>query len=117
MTIQSLHPTNESVLPVVELHLVGPIDVSSLISLSERIDDAISLAPERLVIDVSRCDYMDAQAMRVFLDAHRSMWLQGGRLVLRGVNSAAMRLLNMVGMQDVFAFDDLADRALCSPSG
>jgi len=115
MTVQSLHPTNENVLPVVELHLVGPLDVSSLISLSERIDDAMSLAPERLVVDLSRCDYMDAQAIRVLLDAHRSMWLQGGRLALRGVNSAAMRLLNIVGVQDVFAFDDLAEGALCSP--
>lgn len=115
MTVQSLHATNESLLPVVELCLVGPIEVSALISLSERIDDAMSLAPDRLVVDLSRCDYMDAQAIRVLLDAHRSMWLQGGRLVLRGVNTAAMRLLAMVGVQDVFAFDQL-DGALCSPS-
>ncbi len=112
MTVQTLHPATESVLPLVELRLVGPLDVSSLISLSEQIEDAMSLAPRRLVVDLSECDYMDAQAIRVLLDGHRAMWLQGGRLLLRGVNPAAMRLLSIAGVLHVFTFDDRADRGL-----
>lgn len=112
MTVQTLNPPIESVLPMVELRLVGPLDVSSLIRLGEQIDDAVSLAPERLVVDLSQCDYMDAQAIRVLLDGHRAMWLQGGRLLLRGVNPAAKRLLAIAGVQDVFSFDEPANWAL-----
>jgi anti-anti-sigma factor len=112
MTIQTLNPSTESVLPMVELRLVGPLDVSSLIRLGEQIDDAVSLAPNRLVVDLSQCDYMDAQAIRVLLDGHRAMWRQGGRLLLRGANPAAMRLLSIAGVQHVFTFDDRTDRGL-----
>lgn len=108
MTFQTLPPITENVLPMVELCPVGPLDVSSLISLSEQLDDAMSLEPQRLVVDLSQCDYMDAQAIRVLLDGHRTMWLQGGRLLLRGVNPAALRLLSIAGVQDVFTFEDQA---------
>lgn len=108
MTAQTLAPHTDSLLPIIELLVVDSLDVSTLIRFSEQLEDAITLRPDRLVVDLAGCDYMDAQAIRVLMDTHRSLWLQGGRLTLRGVNPATMRLLTLAGVRDVFAIDNHA---------
>jgi anti-anti-sigma factor len=107
MTAQTLARSADSLLPVIELLVVDSLDISTLMQFSEQLDDAITLRPERVVVDLSRCDYIDAQAIRVLMDTHRSLWLQGGRLTLRGVGASTMRLLALAGVRDVFTFEAL----------
>ncbi len=108
MTAPTLAPHTTSLLPNIELIVVNSLDVSTLIRFSEQLEDAITLRPDRLVVDLSACDYVDAQAIRVLMDTHRGLWLQGGRLTLRGVNPATMRLLTLAGVRDVFSIDNHA---------
>ena len=105
MTVQTLSPRTNSLLPVIEYVVVDSLDISTLIHFSEQLEEAVTLRPARVVVDLSTCDYIDAQAIRVLMDTHRSLWLQGGRLILRGVSVQTMRLLTLTGVRDVFTFE------------
>jgi anti-anti-sigma factor len=95
-----------SALPVVEIKVVEPLDVSTLHSFHDQLEDALSLRPERLTVDLTECAYIDAQAIRVLIDAHCDLYALGGRLVLRGVRSSTRRLLGLAGVGDVFSVED-----------
>lgn len=94
-----------SVLPVVQIDVLDALDVSTLMRLSEQLEEAVSLDPDRVVVDLSRCAYTDAQAIRVLLDAHAALRARGGRLCLRGAGTDTLRLLSVVGLDDVFALE------------
>ncbi len=94
-----------SVLPVLELRLEGDLDISTLPVLRERLEEALSLGPRRLVVDFAACRYLDAQAILVLLEAHRAMWRREGRLVLRHCSSATTRLLALAGVLNVFEIE------------
>lgn len=111
MTAPTLTHHRDAVLPIIELRVVETLDVSQLMRLSEQLEDAITLRPERLVVDLTCCDFVDAQAIRVLMDAHRAIWKRGGRLVLRGVNAATLRLLAIAGVRDVFTLEPVNNLA------
>lgn len=88
--------------PLLEVRLQEDLDIAALASLQDQLDDAVLLRPARLVIDFSGCRYLDAQAIRVLVDTHRALWREGGRLVLKGCNEDALRLLALAGVLEVF---------------
>jgi len=90
---------------VIEIHVDDSLDVSTLEAFATRMDEAVDLRPARLVVDLSQCSYLYAQAIRILLQAHREIWLLGGRLVLRGCNADTVRLLDLVGVLDVFELE------------
>lgn len=102
MTAIASEPTGQTMLPEVELRLTDDLDISTLHLLREQMEDAISLRPHRLIIDLQACRYLDAQAITVLLEAHRGMWRIQGRLVLRGCSPETLRLLAIAGVLNVF---------------
>lgn len=95
------------VLPVVEVKVLDPLDESTLMQLSEQLDDAFSLRPQELVVDLSGCAYMDAQAIRILMDTHIRQFNAGRHMTLRGVNTAAQRLLTIAGVGEVFRMKEV----------
>lgn len=92
-------------LPRIEVCVNDELDISTLPRLRAQLDDALSLRPDQLLIDLSGCRYLDAQAIVVLLEAHRLAYRSGGRLVLRGANAAALRLLYLAGVGEVFSYE------------
>lgn len=105
MTVLASDRMTARPLPVIQIDVCDVLDASTLMRFSEQLDEAVSLDPEVLVVDLSRCPYMDAQAIRVLMDAHRTIWVSGGRLTLRGVSADTLRLLSVAGLADVFAVE------------
>jgi anti-anti-sigma factor len=103
MTATTLPTT--SVLPLVEIHLDNDLDIGTLPALREKITDALSLHPKLLVLDFSRCRYLDAQAISVLLETNRAAWRSGGRLVLRACSEPTVRLLALAGVLRVFELE------------
>ena len=60
------------------------------------------MGPERVVVDLSNCSFVDAAAVNVLLDAHREAWRSGGRLSLRGPSPRLRRLFELAHVNDVF---------------
>jgi anti-anti-sigma factor len=94
-----------SLVPLVELDVDGDLDVTQAIELSEQLEDALRVRPQRLVIRLDRCPHLDAQVVRVLLDAHRALWETGGRLILSGCRPETSRLLDIMGLADVFEIE------------
>ncbi len=85
------------------------LDIATLPQLRERLELALSTSPARLVVDLTDCVFLDAQAMNVLLDAHRQAWRQGGLLTLRGCSPQCLRLLALAGLVGVFDLEPAGD--------
>ena len=93
---------------VVTIEVAGDLDLGSVARVRERLHDALSLRPAQLVVDLSRCDFVDASALTMLLDVHRRAWRGGGVLTLKGCSPRVLRLLSLTGLRRVF---DLAQPA------
>jgi anti-anti-sigma factor len=92
--------------PHVELFCDEELNQTTLPLLRAKLEEAMTLRPGHLVVNLSACRYLNAQAVLVLLEAHRAIWQAGGRLVLRGCGTENMRLLVLAGVQQVFEFED-----------
>ncbi|GAB1692904.1 STAS domain-containing protein [Krasilnikovia sp. M28-CT-15] len=72
------------------------------------IDDAMALSPRRLIVDLHGCPVMDAAAIEVLRQAHRSMIAVGGQLILRRPRGRVRRILRLAGLDHVFHLEDAA---------
>lgn len=91
---------------VVEVVVEGDLDAGSVPRVRETLDDALSLHPGRLVVDLSQCPFVDASALTMLLDVHRRAWRAGGVLTLRGCSPRVLRLLSLTGLGRVFDLSD-----------
>ena len=71
--------------------------VASEFDLRGRLDAALSTAPTLVVVDLSRCHYLDAPGLRVLVEARDRASREGVRLELRGCSPEALRLLQAAG--------------------
>lgn len=87
---------------VVEVVVDGDLDLVNVERVRDTLDDALSLRPGRLVVDLSDCPFVDASALTMLLDVHRRAWRAGGLLTLRGCSPRVLRLLSLTGLRRVF---------------
>ena len=78
------------------------LDVETLPRIRADLDEALRERPYRLVVDLTRCPFVDAAAMAMLLEAHRTTSRYGGQLVLHGCTSRVLRLLSLTGLGRVF---------------
>jgi anti-anti-sigma factor len=82
--------------------VTGPLDVTTLPRVRAQLEQALAGRPGRLVVDLSACTFVDASALAVLLELHRSMSRAGGVLTLRGCCPRVLRLLSLTGLRRVF---------------
>jgi anti-anti-sigma factor len=90
----------------VTVPVAGALDVTTLPRVREQLEQAAAGRPDRLVVDLSDCSFVDASALAVLLDLHRRLSRTGGVLTLSGVRPRVLRLLSLTGLRRVF---DLAE--------
>jgi len=91
---------------VVEVVVEGELDLAGVERVRDTLDDALSLRPARLVVDLKDCPFVDASALTMLLDVHRRAWRAGGVLTLRGCSPRVLRLLSLTGLRRVFDLSD-----------
>ena len=84
------------------VEVVGELDLSSVARTREQLHDALAAEPAQLVVDLSRCTFVDASALSMLLDVHRRAWRTGSVLTLRGCSPRVLRLLSLTGLRRVF---------------
>ena len=88
----------------VVIHVQGELDACNhrelRRSLADLIDDQGHMAIE---LDLSDLDFIDSTGLQVLLDAHRRLARKGGQLTLRSPRRPVTRVLEICGLQDVFA--------------
>jgi len=100
--LTDLRWTTPGTTPLVEILVNESMDVTTVPRLQDRLEDALRMRPERLVIDLAGCPFVDATALALLLDVHRRARRQGGQLVLRAPSPRVLRAITLTGLQNVF---------------
>ena len=90
----------------VTLQVCNELDIAEVHHLREQLMDALAVRPRAVVVDLSRCPFLDAQALTPLLDAHRGARRLQVEFALAGLRPQALRLLALAGLQDVFTVLD-----------
>jgi anti-anti-sigma factor len=82
-----------------EIEVEGELDLA----VSERLRAAIERAREErhhVLMDLSRCDFIDASALAVLVQGHRDLREHDLQLLLYGVRGQVQRLLSITGVTE-----------------
>ena len=99
---------------VLILGLEGRLDAISSKIFEEKALATIDAGETRLVIDLSRLDYVSSAGLRVFLLASKRLNPAGGKLVLCSLQEPVKEVFEIVGFYSILAIVGSRDEALKS---
>jgi len=94
----------------------GELDVTS----SQRFDDCLSeaaAASDRVILDMSKVDFMDTTALAVIVAHWRRQADEGGAFLLAGARYRYTKALWITGLADRLPMYDTAEEALAALAG
>jgi anti-anti-sigma factor len=94
--------TSERTSAPVLVEVQGELDLACVARVRETLHLALAERPARIVVDLSRCGFVDASALAMLVDVHRRLARIGGVLTLRGCSPRVLRLLSLTGLRRVF---------------
>lgn len=87
--------------PPLEVRVTTPLSAATAGYIGGLLDNAVTLRPAHLIIDLTECEYLDATGIGLLLDIHRRTWQGGGRLTLRGMSPRLQRILTLARVDRV----------------
>lgn len=96
----------ETTTPLVEVLVNERFDVTTALRMRDRLEDALRMRPERLVVDLGACPAFDASGLRVLLEVHCDAIRGGSRLVLRHAGERVRRVIALSGLEGVFSIEE-----------
>lgn len=84
----------------VTLVLRGEIDLASAPALERKLEDAESLLPRRIVLDLAGLDFIDSAGIHLLIDAQQRAQADGHQLILTHVPAHATRLFRLTGINE-----------------
>lgn len=90
----------------------GEIDLYTAPTLQAQLTDVIRDGPAQVVIDLSGVEFCDSTGMNVLLVALKRVRERDGSLVLAGPQSPVRRILEITGLDTVFAVYPTVDEAV-----
>ncbi|MFC4018481.1 STAS domain-containing protein [Micromonospora sp. GCM10011542] len=94
-----LQPTSYA-LPLVEV-CITQLDLACVAETGAAFDGLLALRPQRVVVDLAGCRYIDAAAIGLLLDVHRRLTRMDGVLVVRNPNHRIQRILHHARLDQV----------------
>jgi anti-anti-sigma factor len=85
------------------LRLAGELDLSTAPRLSDRIDEVLSDGRFRVVVDLTAVTFCDSTGMSAFVRGHYRCTEGGGWLRLVGARGTVARVLQISGLDTLFA--------------
>ena len=96
------------------LGLEGRLDAVSSKMFEEKVLALVDGGETRIVIDLSRLDYVSSAGLRVFLVASKRLTPVGGKVVLCSVQEPVKQVFDIVGFYSIFSILNSKDEALNS---
>lgn len=85
------------------IYLYGEIDHHSAVGLRQELDEEIlRRQPARLVLDLSRIEFMDSAGLGLLMGRYRLMQSIGGVMVISNANERVLKILRLAGMERFF---------------
>jgi anti-sigma B factor antagonist len=114
------YPTSKR-MPAYELKVEGDVDLDTVSELEGRLARVIALGWAPILLDLSRCGFIDSSGIRALLRAHRELLRRRGplrpALALVALTSSMRRALELTAVDSVipiFPTDTAAVEALTS---
>jgi anti-sigma B factor antagonist len=84
------------------VHVRGDLDASGAPALRAQLVSTIETAPRRVVLDLSRVDFVDSLGLSMLVAAHRRAEEVGIELHLASPSPASRRVLEITRLTDLF---------------
>ncbi len=98
----SLAPSTPVTPAVLTVPVIGELDLATVAKVRVRLDEALARRPRSLVVDLSRCSFVDATSLTMLLEVHRACCRLGLDFALAGVGARVQRVLSLTGLRGVF---------------
>ena len=89
--------------------LSGELDRAASPWFAEALAETTGMWRQRLVLDLSNLDFVDAAGLGAIVRARNAMWSHAGDLTLRAPSRFAARVLEIVGLEGMVSQGKLAD--------
>ena len=96
------------------LGLEGRLDAVSSKMFEEKVLALVDGGERRIVIDLSRLDYVSSAGLRVFLVVSKRLTAAGGKVVLCSLQEPVKQVFDIVGFYSIFSILNSKDEALNS---
>ena len=93
----------------------GQIDLHVSAKIAGSIAELIKEKPARLVVDLSRVNYIDSSGLAVLINGMRDMEDYGGLFILAGVRDEVRPILESARLENFFLIFPSVDEALAAP--
>lgn len=100
--------------PCVEVVVTGELDAWSAPRINDVLEQAMSLSPQQVIIDLAGCPSIDAAGIILLLDAHRRAMRSGGTVALRSPSARLCRNLRLAHVDRVL---HVIDPEAAAPGG
>ena len=97
--------------PWTVLGLEGEIDLYTAPKLKEQISELIGSERSRIVVDLSRVEFLDSTGLGVLIGGLKRARERGGELALAGPTEPVRKVLSITGLDKVFSLHDSVDAA------
>jgi anti-sigma B factor antagonist len=97
------------------LRVAGELDLATISVLRDALDSVPEIGVRRVVLDVTKLEFISAAGVRIALEAQRRLARHGGQLVLRGPNALLMRVLRAAEVESEFQIDQPRDGGMAAP--
>lgn len=89
----------------IRVRLTGELDIASVPAFA-RVEAAVGASPgRRVIIDLSDVTFLDAAALRVFVNARATAEQRGGSFGVLGVRAHLLRIFEMTDLEDLLVVD------------
>jgi len=89
-----------------ELVVAGEVDIATAPLLRSDLHRIIQGGATEVTIDMAGVDFIDSAGLGVLIGAVGRLRERGGRLMLRHLQPAARKVIDITGLQDVFELAD-----------
>lgn len=91
----------------------GELDMSNAMSFKDEIKNKyLQQGRVNIILDLSQVNYMDSTALGVLISLQRSCRMNGGALVLCGLESNLKRIFKMTSLDSVFLIRETVEESL-----
>jgi len=82
--------------------LTGRLDTPSAQEVSKAMEPVVADASGTIILDCSGLEYISSSGLRIFLTVRKAAAVQGGKVIVKGINSDIRNVFMMTGFLNLF---------------
>lgn len=94
------------------LSVKGSIDADTASEFDQSLEKNISGGRDRLILDLSRLEYISSAGLRVIMKAAKKMEITGGEMAITGLRGVVQEVFKVSGFYSLFNIYDSEEEAV-----